>query len=83
MSVKNEDQAMDNRNARIENAFPMAAVRLEGFEPPTPGSEDQCSDPLSYRRANVMTCQRSIKIIAEIQTACQFANPGRFDVSSH
>ena len=30
---------MDNRNARIENAFPMAAVRLEGFEPPTPGSE--------------------------------------------
>ncbi len=20
----------------------------EGFEPPTPGSEDQCSDPLSY-----------------------------------
>lgn len=25
-------------------------VRLEGFEPPTPGSEDQCSNPLSYRR---------------------------------
>ncbi len=25
-------------------------ARLEGFEPPTPGSEDQCSNPLSYRR---------------------------------
>ena len=26
-------------------------VRPEGFEPPTPGSEDQCSNPLSYGRA--------------------------------
>ena len=25
-------------------------VRLEGFEPPTPGSEDRCSIPLSYSR---------------------------------
>ena len=25
-------------------------VRPEGFEPTTPGSEDQCSDPLSYGR---------------------------------
>lgn len=23
-------------------------VPEEGFEPPTPGSEDQCSNPLSY-----------------------------------
>lgn len=23
-------------------------VPAEGFEPPTPGSEDQCSNPLSY-----------------------------------
>ena len=26
------------------------AARPEGFEPPTPGSEDQCSIPLSYGR---------------------------------
>ena len=26
-------------------------VRPEGFEPPTPGSEDQCSNPLSYGRS--------------------------------
>jgi hypothetical protein len=25
-------------------------ARPDGFEPPTPGSEDQCSDPLSYGR---------------------------------
>ena len=25
-------------------------ARLEGFEPTTPGSEDRCSCPLSYRR---------------------------------
>jgi integrase len=25
-------------------------TRLEGFEPTTPGSEDRCSGPLSYRR---------------------------------
>ena len=25
-------------------------ARLEGFEPTTPGSEDRCSNPLSYRR---------------------------------
>ena len=25
-------------------------VRLEGFEPPTLGSEDRCSNPLSYSR---------------------------------
>jgi hypothetical protein len=28
-------------------------VRLEGFEPPTPGSEDRCSIPLSYSRIQV------------------------------
>jgi hypothetical protein len=27
-------------------------VRLEGFEPPTLGSEDRCSNPLSYSRAS-------------------------------
>ncbi len=27
-------------------------VRLEGFEPPTLGSVDRCSNPLSYRRVN-------------------------------
>ncbi len=27
------------------------AERLEGFEPPTLGSEDRCSSPLSYGRA--------------------------------
>ena len=32
-------------------------VRLEGFEPPTPGSEDRCSIPLSYSR-------KAIRIIA-------------------
>ena len=25
-------------------------MRLDGFEPPTLGSEDRCSSPLSYRR---------------------------------
>ncbi len=25
-------------------------AHLEGFEPPTLGSEDRCSNPLSYRR---------------------------------
>ena len=29
-------------------------VRLEGFEPPTLGSEDRCSIPLSYSRADVL-----------------------------
>ena len=27
-------------------------VRLEGFEPPTLGSVDRCSNPLSYSRSN-------------------------------
>ena len=27
-----------------------SGTRLEGFEPTTPGSEDRCSVPLSYRR---------------------------------
>ena len=30
--------------------LPRHQVRLEGFEPPTPCSEDKCSNPLSYRR---------------------------------
>ena len=29
-------------------------TRLEGFEPTTPGSEDRCSSPLSYRRTLTM-----------------------------
>jgi hypothetical protein len=28
----------------------LTLARLEGFEPTTPGSEDRCSGPLSYRR---------------------------------
>lgn len=38
--------------AKCHRQFPVAfnLARLEGFEPPTPGSEDQCSSPLSYRR---------------------------------
>ena len=28
----------------------LIVARLEGFEPTTPGSEDRCSCPLSYRR---------------------------------
>lgn len=34
----------------------MNMARLEGFEPPTPGSEDRCSCPLSYRRMCVWGC---------------------------
>ena len=30
-------------------------VRLEGFEPPTLGSVDRCSNPLSYSRACLFT----------------------------
>jgi hypothetical protein len=30
--------------------FPL--VRLEGFEPPTLGSVDRCSNPLSYSRVD-------------------------------
>gem|GEM_PF-4605316 len=30
-------------------------TRLEGFEPTTPGSEDRCSCPLSYRRTLLLT----------------------------
>ncbi len=30
-------------------------VRLEGFEPPTLGSVDRCSDPLSYSRAGYLS----------------------------
>lgn len=30
-------------------------VPAEGFEPPTPGSEDQCSNPLSYA-GMIMNC---------------------------
>ena len=33
----------------------MALVRLEGFEPPTLGSEDRCSNPLSYSRSTSAT----------------------------
>lgn len=41
--------------ARHRDARPLAAssleqVRLEGFEPPTLGSVDRCSNPLSYSR---------------------------------
>ena len=35
-------------------------ARLEGFEPPTPGSEDQCSNPLSYRRMRARVTQDSV-----------------------
>ena len=31
--------------ARVDNTI---MVPVDGFEPPTPGSEDQCSNPLSY-----------------------------------
>jgi hypothetical protein len=34
---------------RLASTTP-ATARLEGFEPTTPGSEDRCSCPLSYRR---------------------------------
>jgi hypothetical protein len=33
-----------------EYLAPAQLVRLEGFEPPTLGSVDRCSNPLSYSR---------------------------------
>ncbi len=34
-------------------------VRLAGFEPTTPGSASQCSNPLSYKRMLAVSYQRS------------------------
>lgn len=36
--------------ATYKGCSTLRLARLEGFEPPTLGSEDQCSSPLSYRR---------------------------------
>ncbi len=47
-------RAFCNRDLEADNEIDMA--RLEGFEPPTPGSEDRCSCPLSYRRMYVRGC---------------------------
>ena len=33
-------------------------VRLAGFEPTTPGSASQCSNPLSYKRILAVSYQR-------------------------
>ena len=38
------------RRPRVTNFAVRGIARLEGFEPTTPGSEDRCSSPLSYRR---------------------------------
>jgi hypothetical protein len=42
-------------NGRLDHVSPMSRLktlaRPEGFEPPTLGSEDRCSGPLSYGRA--------------------------------
>ena len=43
-------------------------VRLEGFEPPTLGSVDRCSNPLSYRRKELR-----IVILQERPTPYQMA----------
>ena len=48
------------RNTQAANRFTRSwlvfvVVRLEGFEPPTLGSVDRCSNPLSYRRAELRT----------------------------
>ena len=38
--------------AKLSNVWGSAQmVRLEGFEPPTLGSVDRCSNPLSYSRS--------------------------------
>ena len=41
----------------LNHACAAGGARLEGFEPPTPGSEDQCSNPLSYRRMRARVTQ--------------------------
>ena len=45
---------MQPRKSKPTN--PMLVARPEGFEPPTPGSEDQCSNPLSYGRIKLHEC---------------------------
>ena len=48
--------ALPEGKTQLEDVSKMLAkitiqiARLEGFEPTTPGSEDRCSIPLSYRR---------------------------------
>ena len=37
----------------------MQMVRLAGFEPTTPGSASQCSNPLSYKRKKAVDYQPS------------------------
>ena len=50
------DEMLKHHIPEIEDVGKMLAnphdsgTRLEGFEPTTPGSEDRCSCPLSYRR---------------------------------
>ncbi len=41
---------------KSEPQNPLLVARPEGFEPPTPGSEDQCSNPLSYGRIKLHEC---------------------------
>jgi hypothetical protein len=44
LETKDQAEALTNRRGLGQS------VRLEGFEPPTLGSVDRCSNPLSYSR---------------------------------
>ena len=60
-----EAQRAQNMGSRttLEPISCICLVRLEGFEPPTPGSEDQCSNPLSYRRRRGIGVRKGIRTL--------------------
>ncbi len=50
------DKALNPLEKRVRKAH------LEGFEPPTLGSEDRCSDPLSYRCNAPIVTERALVV---------------------
>lgn len=42
-------------------------VPVEGLEPPTPGSEDQCSNPLSYTGINTLNIVSAWKVKSNLK----------------
>ena len=52
MVVDDSSESPYDAAIRISMMSVITLVRLEGFEPPTLGSVDRCSNPLSYSRVD-------------------------------
>ena len=56
-------------------------ARLEGFEPTTPGSEDRCSCPLSYRRTQTVEADgQPCTLYYSTKIMCQGARVNRLPI---